>query len=62
MNETIRVIMKRDDLSEFEAEQRFYEVKEMIYDALDRGENYEYMEDLLVCELGLEPDYFMDFL
>ena len=62
MNETIRVIMKRDDLSEFEAEQRFYEVKEMIYDALDRGENYEYIEDLLVCELGLEPDYFMDFL
>jgi len=62
MNETIRVIMKRDNLSEFEAEQRFYEVKEMIYEALDRGENYEYIEDLLACELGLEPDYFMDFL
>ena len=62
MNDTIRVLMKRDDLSESEATERFNEVKGMILTELEHGTSYRGVEDILASELGLEIDYLFDFL
>lgn len=62
MNDTIRVLMKRDDLSESEATERFNEVKGMILTELEHGISYSGVEDILASELGLEMDYLFDFI
>ena len=62
MNDTIRVLMKRDDLSESEATERFNEVKDMILTELEYGASYSGVEDTLASELGLEMDYLFDFI
>lgn len=60
MNDTVRVLMERDGLTEEQALQRFNEVKYMIYN--ESGWSCEVVEDILACELGLEMDYIMDFI
>ena len=62
MNDTIRVLMKRDDLSESEATERFNEVTGMILTELEHGTSYSGVEDILASELGLEMDYLFDFI
>ena len=62
MNDTIRVLMNRDDLSESEATERFNEVKGMILTELECGTSYSGVEDILASELGLEMDYLFDFI
>ena len=59
-NETIRVLMRRDNLSEYEATERFNEVKDIIMNESDMS--YCDVEDILMYELGLEMDYILDFL
>ena len=56
-NEVIRILMKRDDLTEEEARERVEEVREMLSEA-DPWE----AEDILADELGLEMDYIFDIL
>lgn len=60
MNETIRVLMRRDDLSEAEATERFNEVKGIIHNESDM--TYGTIEEILADELGLEMDYVWDFI
>ena len=57
--EIIRVLMKRDGLTEEEAEERVDEVREMFEDC-----EYDSTECELIMaeELGLEPDYIFDLL
>ena len=62
MNDTIRVLMKRDDLSESEATERFNEVKGMVLTELECGASYSDVEDILASELCLEMDYLFDFI
>lgn len=56
-NEVVRILMKRDDLTREEAEERVDEVREILSDA-DPWE----IEDILADELGLEMDYIFDIL
>ena len=56
-NEVIRILMKRDDLTEEEARERVEEVREMLSEA-DPWE----AEDILADELGLEMDYIFDII
>jgi len=56
-NEVVRILMKRDDLTRAEAEERLAEVREMLSEA-DPWE----AEDILADELGLEMDYIFDIL
>lgn len=56
-NEIVRILMKRDDLTREEAEERLDEVREMISEA-DPWE----AEDILADELGLELDYIFDII
>lgn len=62
MNDTIKVLMNRDDLSEAEATKRFNEVKCMVLTELECGTSYSGVEDILASELGLEMDYLFDFI
>lgn len=60
MNDTIKVLMRRDGLSEAEATERFNEVKDMIQN--ESNLTYDTIEEILAYELGLEMDYIWDFI
>lgn len=54
---TVEVLMKRDGLSESEAIDLIEETRDEILSA------YPFKADeIIVCNLGLEPDYLMDIL
>jgi len=55
------VLMKRDGLSEKDAENEVVEFKESIEDYIENGD-YDGIEDALMNDLGLEPDYIMELL
>lgn len=59
MNRVVEILMKRDNLSQAEAEELLREVRYMLEEC-----NYdpEESEDIISSELGLEPDYIMDIL
>ena len=40
----------------------YFETREEIFQAIQAGEGYDEIEDILMYNLGLEPDYIMDFL
>lgn len=56
MNEIIEILMRRDNISQLEAENLVEECKEELWDATARG-NYQECEDIVALYLGLEPDY-----
>ena len=57
INEVVRILMKRDDLTREEAEERVNEVREMLSEA-DPWD----AEEILADELGLEMDYIFDII
>ncbi len=60
MNSIKDILMKRDGLTEKEAEEQVKELKGLMLDYLDGG-NLE--EAYNVCsEVGLEPDYLEDLI
>lgn len=56
MNRIIAILMKRDGMTQREAENYLEEVEDMINDTDDIEEK----EDIFMSELGLELDYMMD--
>ena len=58
-NKVVDILMKRDDMSCTEAQERFNEVRDMIQEC-----NFDPVEteDILIEELGLEMDYIFEFL
>lgn len=56
MNQIIKILMNRDDLTKEEATDLYNEVKEMI------EEDPMIAEEILISELGLEMDYIFDFI
>lgn len=61
MNEIIEILMRRDGITQLEAENIVDEVSNMLLAAVVRGDLNE-CEDIIKDELGLEPDYLMYFL
>lgn len=59
MNKVIRILMKRDDMTREGATALVKDVKEMMLEAAHNGDD---PEEVLIEELGLEPDYMMDIL
>lgn len=57
----IRMVARRDQLTENEAANIVLECIEAIEDAVARG-CYEEAENILRSELSLEPDYLIDIL
>ena len=56
MNEIVEILMRRDGISQLEAENLVEECKEELWEAAARG-NYQECEDIVMSYLGLEPDY-----
>ena len=61
MDNIKEVLMRRDGLSEEAANAEIENFKENIEDSIMNG-NLEDIEDALMYDLGLEPDYLMDIL
>ncbi len=61
MNEIIKILMERDEMSKAEAIEYYKEVKEMIDKALEAGE-MALVEEIMYGELGLEMDYIFDII
>lgn len=60
MNEIVEILMRRDGISQLEAENLVEECKEELWEASARG-SYQECEDIVASYLGLEPDY-LEFL
>jgi hypothetical protein len=59
MNEIIRILMKRDNLSFAEAKEIYDECKVRIDEALITNDS---IEDIMMEDLGLELDYIFDII
>lgn len=63
MVESIKqVLMSRDGLTWDEAEERIDEVVDQLNEILTEGGSLEEVDQMLMDELGLEPDYFEELL
>ena len=62
MEKIIRILMRRDGISKGAAEALCDQVQQEIDEVLDRGGSYKEIENILACELMLEPDYLIEFL
>lgn len=61
MDKIINILMKRDVLTRDEATLSYNNFLENAQSYIDSGDE-EALEDLLMDELGLEPDYIFDIL
>lgn len=61
MDKIINILMKRDGLTRDEATMSCNNFLENAQSYIDSGDE-EALEDLLMDELGLEPDYIFDIL
>lgn len=62
MEEIIKILMRRDGLDREEATRELDEFREMLYEEISYGASLMELEDLIACELGLEPDYLEYFI
>lgn len=62
MVEIIDILMRRDLMSEEEARALVQQTQEEIDEAISEGAGYDEVQDIIQYNLGLEPDYMMDFL
>lgn len=62
MKEIIQILMRRDGMTYDEARRYLKEVREEIAEAIEGQASLEEIEDIVMSELGLEPDYVMLFL
>lgn len=62
MKEIIQILMRRDGMTYDEARRYLKEVREEIADAIENQASLEEIEDIVMDELALEPDYLIYFL
>ena len=62
MDEIIRILMRRDGMSHDEARRYLKEVREEIAEAIEEQVSLEEIEDIIMDNLTLEPDYLIYFL
>lgn len=60
--ELVKLIAKRDSISENEAYEICEQCRHDILHAIDKNCGIEEVEDILMDWLGLEPDYLMDLM
>lgn len=61
MKTIVKILMERDGMSKAEAVQAYKETRAELMDAI-RGTSRLSPEEVLVGELGLEPDYIFCFI
>ena len=62
MEEVIQILMKRDGMSRAEAVDLTDHVRRRLLNATEEEVELEELEDIFMEELGLEPDYILDFI
>ena len=61
MKNIVKVLMRRDGLTESEAVKELSYVKEEIADAMSEGD-FNLVEEIMLYDLGLEMDYIFDLI
>jgi hypothetical protein len=61
MNRIVSILMKRDNMTETEAKDLLATVQTEVQEAVADGD-YDLVEEIIACDLGLEMDYAMDIL
>ena len=61
MQEIIEILMRRDGISEADAKAAYLDCKSELMDVFE-GTSCLSPEDVLISELGLEPDYIVYFI
>lgn len=61
MDEVIRILMHRDGIDKAEAKNMIKGFFDDVEDVINSGD-YEAIEDILMDDLGLEPDYIPQLL
>lgn len=56
------VLMNRDNMSEAEANNEIKTAKENMWDIIENGGTLEDLEDMMMCDYGLEMDYLEELL
>lgn len=62
MEDIVKILMERDDLSHQEAQQMVEECRQRLQDEAIPAGDIELAEEILAEELGLELDYMMDLI
>lgn len=63
MNRIVKILMKRDNITEAEARELVGSIKEDIQQGIEEGfYSYEDVVCIIEDELGIEPDYMEDLL
>lgn len=62
MDNMKNVLMNRDGMNEVEATKEMNNARSELYDIIESGGNIDDVEDMLMCDYGLELDYIMDLL
>lgn len=60
-NNLVELLMRRDNISREEATEMLFTCREDINRAVEEG-NYSEVDDIIMLDLGLEPDYLYDIL
>lgn len=60
-NQVVQILMKRDGMTQEEAQELFEKVRATVLSCVDEGD-YTGAEDAIMDDLGLEMDYIHDFL
>lgn len=56
------VLMNRDNMNEVEANNEVKTARENMWDIIDNGGTLEDLEDMMMCDYGLEMDYLEELL
>lgn len=56
------VLKNRDGMNEAEATREMESARESLYDILENGGGFCEVEDMMLCDYGLEMDYIFDLL
>lgn len=62
MNSMVDVLKNRDGITENEAINEVNNARESMYDIIENGGSIDDVEDMMMCDYGLELDYIMDLL
>ena len=56
------VLMNRDNMNEVEANNEVKTARENMWDIIDNGGTLADLEDMMMCDYGLEMDYLEELL
>lgn len=62
MNKIVKLLMERDNMTQQDAEDLYYEAQQEAQNVIDEDGSLEDIENILMDYFGLEPDYIFDLI